>query len=831
MPKYYPYSILSGASLAALAMVATPAAAQGVDETIVVTARRVEERLQDVPISITVFNQQQLTNRNVLSAVDMSTYTPSLAANTRFGQESASFSLRGFTQEGQTSPSVAVYFADVTAPRAQGGTSGGNGSGVGSFFDLSNVQVLKGPQGTLFGRNTTGGAVLLVPQKPTGRFEGFVEGTYGNYDQKRIQAVVNVPVMESLRIRVGIDRNTRDGYLNNVSGIGPRDFNDVDYTAVRFSAVADLAPNLENYTIVSYGISSTNGSYPKIFNRDNRARDPFPALRIAQIEATSGDYYDVSNGNPFAHQRIKQWSIINTTTWQASDTLTLKNIASYAEFRQAQTGQIYGENGYQNGTALPYNAVNVNVAPGSNNIQQSTFTEEVQLQGRTPNDRLSYQFGAYLELSEPLSGFQDTYSANSLACTNIYAFQCTDILGGGRGFIQESRSKYRFRNLGVYGQATFKFTDTLSLTGGIRYTSDIVSGLGQVLKITFPTPNNPSINCSQPIPTVQGGTSAQVTADNSRCDFRRRVASAKPTWLVGLDWKPVEDVLLYGKYSRGYRQGGVNVSSFGLETWGPEKVDVYEVGLKASFDSFVRGTFNIAGFYNDFSNQQIAINTVSCGNIPPAALPAFPACNGIPATEYPSPAQGIGNAGSSTIKGVEVDASITPFTGLRIDGSYAYLDTKLKTADIANIPIPRGFAQLAPNAIVNGPLSFTPKNKFSITGTYTLPLPETVGSVSVSGTFTHQDSSIGNASSLLAQPAFTGGPLSYARVLPSQDNLNVNLNWNNVAGGPIDLALFGTNIMKEKFITYTTGASFGWDAAVLNQPRMYGVRLKYRFGT
>ncbi|MFT3967530.1 MAG: TonB-dependent receptor [Sphingobium sp.] len=817
MRNRYPYSVLAGASLSVLALVGGPAQAQEVDtDAIVVTARRTEERLQDVPISITVFSQQQLSNRNVLSAVDMSTYTPSLTANTRFGQESASFSLRGFTQEGQTSPSVAVYFADVTSPRAQGGTSGGNGSGVGAFFDLANVQVLKGPQGTLFGRNTTGGAVLLVPQKPTGSFEGFIEGSVGNYNLRRIQAVVNVPVLDSLRIRVGIDRNTRDGFLRNVSGIGPGDFNDVDYTAVRFSAVADLAPNLENYTIISYGISSTNGSYPKIINRDNGARDPFPDLRIAQIAATSGNYYDISNGNPFAHQRIEQWQIINTTTWQASDTLTLKNIVSYAEFRQAQTGQIYGENGYQNGTALPYTAININTAPGSNNIQQSTFTEEFQLQGRSSNDRLNYQLGAYLELSEPLGGFQDTLSANNLACTNITQFQCTDPSGGtsGRAFIQESRSKYRFRNLGFYGQATYKITDTISVTGGIRYTSDVVSGLGQVLKISFPAPNTPSYACSQPTGTVQGGTPTEVFNDQSRCNFYRRVSSAKPTWLLGLDWKPAEDVLVYGKYSRGYRQGGVNVSSYGLETWGPEKVDLYEIGLKTSFDSFVRGTFNIAAFYNDFSNQQIAINTTSCSQEPTAPL-----CVGLTSSQYASPGQGIGNAGKSTIKGVEIDASISPFTGFKIDGSYAYLDTKLKSADASNIAVPVGFSRIFPNAEVGGVLGLTPKNKYSITAGYTLPTPESVGTITFAATFSHQDSSLGNTSSLPT-----------TRWLPPQDNLNLNLNWNAVAGSPVDLALFATNVTKEKFYVYTTGSSFGWDAAVLNQPRMWGARLKYHFG-
>jgi hypothetical protein len=140
------------------------------------TARRVEERLQDVPISITVFNQQQISNRNIVAPEDLALYTPSLSTNGVTGRENTSYSIRGFTQEINTSPSVAVYFADVVAPRGGSGVPQGDGAGPGSFYDLQNVQVLKGPQGTLFGRNTTGGAVLLVPQKPTSKFGGYIEG-------------------------------------------------------------------------------------------------------------------------------------------------------------------------------------------------------------------------------------------------------------------------------------------------------------------------------------------------------------------------------------------------------------------------------------------------------------------------------------------------------------------------------------------------------------------------------------------------------------------------------------------------------------------------------
>src|SRR5690606_25476106 len=109
--------------------------------------------------------------------------------------------IRGFNQEISTAPTVATYFADVVALRALGGTTSGDNAGAGAFMDLQNVQVLKGPQGTLFGRNTDGGAVLLVPQRPTGRLEGYVEGTVGDYSQRRIQGVLNVPLADTFRVR------------------------------------------------------------------------------------------------------------------------------------------------------------------------------------------------------------------------------------------------------------------------------------------------------------------------------------------------------------------------------------------------------------------------------------------------------------------------------------------------------------------------------------------------------------------------------------------------------------------------------------------------------
>ena len=286
---------------------------------IVVTARRVEERLQDVPISITVYNQQAIADRNIVTASDLGTYTPSLSVNQKYGPEKSTFSIRGFNQDANTSPTVGVYFADVVGVRAQGGTTSGNTVGAGAFTDLQNVQVLKGPQGTLFGRNTTGGAVLLVPNRPTDRLEGWVEGQVGNYDMRRGQAVLNVPLAETFKVRLGVDRMKRDGYLRNHSGIGPDRLADTDFIAARLGIVADLTPDLENYTIFSYSNSKNNNIALRVVGCNNGqfASEGYPASpfasfcnrQLARQDARGDGWWDVENTepNPRTHNR----------TWQA----------------------------------------------------------------------------------------------------------------------------------------------------------------------------------------------------------------------------------------------------------------------------------------------------------------------------------------------------------------------------------------------------------------------------------------------------------------------------------------------------------------------------------
>ena len=341
-------------------------------------------RLQDVPISITVFNQEQLASRNIVNSQDLALYTPSLSANNNFGSQNASFAIRGFVQDIGTQPSVGVYFADVVAPRgASPNIPIGDGAGPGTFFDLQNVQVLKGPQGTLFGRNTTGGAILAVPQKPTSSLEGYIEGSVGNYDMKRIQAVVNLPLSDSFRLRLGVDHQQRNGYENNDSGVGPSKLNDVDYTAVRVSLVADVTPNIENYTILSYLLSDTHGEVQKVVGC-NPSTNPanlfgqLGCLQLQQEQAKGAGFYTVQSDLTNPDTRLQQMQAINTTTWRASDALSIKNIVSYAQLQETLATAQFGTNfrivipPFIPAPGLPIDFANSTPLPGGKTADEST---------------------------------------------------------------------------------------------------------------------------------------------------------------------------------------------------------------------------------------------------------------------------------------------------------------------------------------------------------------------------------------------------------------------------------------------------------------------------
>ncbi len=817
MKKHLHCSILT-ASAAMASGFPSPVLAQEesglVLEEIVVTARRREELVQDVPISMTIFNQVQIDDRNILSAADLAIYTPSMVANTRFGGDFASFTIRGFHQELRTTASVGVYFAEVVAPRGGNTNTSGDGAGPGDYFDLQNVQVLKGPQGTLFGRNTTGGAVLLVPQKPTEELEGYVEASAGNYDMWRGQGVLNVPFGDRVRARFGLDYQERDGYIDNLTSIGPDDFADVEYIAGRASLVIDITDSLENYTIIK-GVDSKNNGTPGQTFACNQVPPGLGIFFLGSCNAmlashpSSTDYFKVFNTIPKPTNELEQWQVINTITWQASDHLTVKNILSYGHLETSNRTETFGTD-LQFPLPFPTGELGsqeiifaqTGTSPDFPTTSQESYVAEIQLQGSHLDDRLIWQAGIYYEESKP-DGLAGARSPGYISCdpNTIYGdpsgFRCNDLLGAFLpfpewGLIGAQPYGINYENKAVFGQATYEFNNRFSVTAGLRYTEDETDGVIKSTLYRFP---------SDP---VNGGYFPVAYTQSKRLDASTK--SDEPTWLLGLDYHPSEDVLLYAKYSRGYRQGGLNIAApEGLQTYGPEEVDTYEIGAKTTFGGSFPGTFNIAAFYNDFTDQAIQVGLLPAGEAGTTT---------------------IANIGESTIWGIEIETAVQLFDGLLLSGSYAYLDTEVEDfLEPSEDPryddfIASGGIVSNANAVEGDPLPFAPEHSLTLTADYRLPFDQSLGDVHAILSYIYSD-----------EVQTTSPTFSPYGVLPSYELFNFNLNWRGVAGSPVDAALFVTNMFDEEYTTFVAGTwnSVGFDTRYVGQPRMYGLRVRYSF--
>jgi len=753
---------------------------------------------------MTVFDQKQLDQRNIVNASDLGTYTPSLSVNRNFGDDSSSFAIRGFTQELRTTPSVGVYFADVVAPRGGGSITAGDGAGPGAFFDLENVQVLKGPQGTLFGRNTTGGDVLIVPRKPTDEWEGYFESSAGNFNMLRFTGAANAPLHDMLKVRLGFDQQTRDGYLHNTSGVGPRDFSDVGYASFRASAVLTPWEPLENYSLFTYLSSENNGGVQQLFACNSTGQVMLPILLPfceQQLAHPSGSFYDVASVFPNPKSEIHQWQTINTTTWKATDYVTIKNIFSVAHLDTTLNSALFGTN-FQAPTAtgtIPLFFSNAGTVPGIPTTSQNSSVEEVRALGHAFDDRLEWQGGLYYEKSNP-DGLSGSQSANYISCdlstlgTNPADFRCNNIQNDFLAAVSRSLGTISYENKAVYGQGTFHLLpDVLSLTGGIRYTWDTTNGTSDQTAYLFD--QFPQGGFFPP----SGAKCVSGSGTFPNCGIGLSQTSDAPTGTFGVDWHPLEDSLVYAKYTRGYRQGSVNINGVeGLNTFGPEHVDTYEAGAKRTFGIPFPGTFDIAGFYNDFRDQQLQVGVISSSFVPTTAIV---------------------NAGHSTIWGMEMAANVEPVDRVRLGAAYTYLNTKLNSLDLP--PLPPTVLIAVPTAATGDRLPYTPNNEVVLTASYRLPfVPERAGDVTPSATYVYTDN----------EQAVTKSASAF-HTIPSHQLLNLNLSWDRIMGYPVDASVFVTNVLGEEYWTFVPGTynALGFETRVLGQPRMYGMRLRYNF--
>ena len=301
-------------------------------DEVIVTARRQAEPLQDVPLSVTAFDDDRLQELRINDRTALADNTPSLFTITGgYPREFAYFALRGQGPAFGSVPGVVNYFAEVPSIISIDGR-------VGTYFDLANVQVLAGPQGTLFGKNATGGNILFEPARPVDASEGYVRAEFGNYNDRRIEGAINVPMADGkVLLRVAGDLGQRDGYTKDVGpNFSGRDYDNLDYDSFRVGLTLRPFEGFENYTLLRYYESDNNGP-GTVLSAINPAFTPLIGLFFPEVNNLVPEQeargprkvsYDIDE-----FSKTEYWQVINQTTYDFSDSLTLKNIISYSEFR------------------------------------------------------------------------------------------------------------------------------------------------------------------------------------------------------------------------------------------------------------------------------------------------------------------------------------------------------------------------------------------------------------------------------------------------------------------------------------------------------------------
>ncbi|QGZ96136.1 TonB-dependent receptor [Terricaulis silvestris] len=516
------------------------------EEDIVVTARRREEALQSVPITVTAFTGEQLREQSISTTEELQFHTPALqVVGTTYGPSVPSFTIRSqrqlepiITQD----PSVSIYFADVAQARPHGVNA--------SLWDLDSVQVLKGPQGTLFGRNTTGGAILITPARPDlEAFGGYSALRVGDYDMLGGTFVFNVPLSDEFAVRVGANADTHEGYSTNVL-TGEKLDNQNAYSW-RLSALWRPTTTFETLFIYSAFEDINNG----VAQRLTATRLASQADDLARAQAL--DFHEFESNLDPRFAKAQSSNLGNITTIDLSSTLTFKNIVGYRSVSAHTSEDTDGSSEA--------------IFESFYELDADQFSEEAQLLGRALDNRLDWIVGAYY-FQEDGNDMQDS------------------LLFG----LRHSEASATNTSYSVYAQGTYDtpWLEGLSLTAGLRQTWD-------EREITA---RNRTNGVCRILTANIGGVPI------SPCEKTVSTEFDQLTWTLTADYQVNEDTLLYGTVRTGYRSGGFNLRA-GIprefEPFRPETVTDYEIGLKADWSlAGAPVRTNLSIYYDQYEDVQ-----------------------------------------------------------------------------------------------------------------------------------------------------------------------------------------------------------------------------------
>ena len=662
----------------ALAMCAMPAQAQTAEDTsneadssepeargglneIIVAAQRRAETLQDAAIPINAVSGEDLARSGVTDVTQLNKVAPALYVP-EAGGANVGYFVRGvgnFANNGYTNPAVAFNLDGVYIGRPS--------STVASFLDVNRIEVLKGPQGTLYGRNATGGAVNVIPNTPLiGEWEGNVSAQYGNYEALEFTGTLNIPMGDSVAARFAGAYTDRDGFYDDGTGAaenlalrGQLLFDMSPAVSLRFSADYSTAkgtgPGLDVDGVYTFAPFTPDATVPnwQFIPAPANVAEPFTGLFAPQTlsfienNATAAPLYSLVEGYAYPFRDDEYWGV----NAELDADLGFANLVIIPAFRRSDLDNLF------------------NGAPFKAGINQDT-AEQYSIEGRLSGDAgpLEWLVGAYY-FDETVEGLN---SYNQFSTISIQDFETST------------------QSSAVFGRASFSLTDDFRIVGGIRYTDETrtidatsisVAGVcliepafgppscpqvptfpvGLTLEDTFSQLSPALFPAGSPLtrpspfgafpygPFGMMGPQALVVVTPTQ--INREAGDDQITWRAALEYDATPDNLIYASFETGFRAGGFNLT-FGQEEYDPEFIDAYTLGAKNSFFDN-RLQVNLEAFYWDYRGQQLA------------ALGVDGRGNNSFYTR---------NVGKSSIKGMEVDFQALVTTSTLLRGGVQYLD-------------------------------------------------------------------------------------------------------------------------------------------------------------
>lgn len=553
--------LLACASASAPAAFAAEPGGNKVMEEIVVTSRYKEESSQDVPISISAFSAGELERQSVQTTFDLQFQTPSLRAGyTSSGGTGVSFSLRGQSASDSlltTDSSVGIYADGISIPRVFGLNTG--------MFDLERIEVLKGPQGTLFGRNTTGGAIHMISRKANhDGLHGYIEMEAGDFSQLNYGGAVNIPLSDTAALRLAAKRTTSDGWDDSAADGKP--IADDDETLVRANLMLDPNDNLNISLTLEYMDVNENHDPRRNYSLAGGAffnatlEGYTPGFLVATSLAGGGDYYDFDPGDR-NHKPERDFSRNASTlaiTYDFSESLTFKSITGWHDFEALRTSDLDGGPSSTHLTLL--------------DMEADFFSQEFQLLGTAADDKMDWVVGAYYS-KEDGNDNSRTWALSNLGTVPQFLF------------LGEVENK----SWAVFGQMNYQFNEQWRLTAGYRYTEEDKSlESGNAFDL------GPFELCR--VTTIVPGGCLVVEDDSFDGN----------SWTLSLDYFINPDVMLYLRTAEGFKGGGQNLRGIDPTSFtavDPEYAQDIELGMKGDFaDGRVR--LNAAFYQTNYEDIQ-----------------------------------------------------------------------------------------------------------------------------------------------------------------------------------------------------------------------------------